>query len=83
MITYGTNPGMGIGITQTIPSDEGLSGSDKVSFAKALAYMDFKSGEKMLGKRVDYVFLGSCTNGRIEDFRQFAQAVKGRKKRLT
>ena len=80
MITYGTNPGMGIGITQTIPSDEGLSGSDKVSFAKALAYMDFKSGEKMLGKRVDYVFLGSCTNGRIEDFRQFAQAVKGRKK---
>ena len=80
MITYGTNPGMGIGITKTIPSDEGLSGSDKVSFAKALGYMDFKSGEKMLGKRVDYVFLGSCTNGRIEDFRQFAQAVKGRKK---
>ncbi len=80
MITYGTNPGMGMGITGTIPSDDGLSGSDKASFAKALDYMDFRSGEKMLGKRVDYVFLGSCTNGRIEDFRQFARAVQGRKK---
>ena len=80
MITYGTNPGMGVGITGTIPSDEGLSGSDRVSFSKALAYMDFRSGEPMLGKRVDYVFLGSCTNGRIEDFRQFAHAVKGRRK---
>lgn len=51
-----------------------------MSFSKALAYMDFRSGEPMLGKRVDYVFLGSCTNGRIEDFRQFAHAVKGRRK---
>ena len=80
MITYGTNPGMGMGITGTIPSGEGLSGSDKVSFDKSLNYMGFHSGEKMLGKKVDYVFLGSCTNGRIEDFRQFANAVKGRKK---
>ncbi|MBQ4279278.1 MAG: 3-isopropylmalate dehydratase large subunit [Rikenellaceae bacterium] len=80
MITYGTNPGMGMGITGTIPSDEGLSGSDKVSFDKALEYMGFKSGEKMIGKKVDYVFVGSCTNGRIEDLRQFAQAVKGRRK---
>ncbi len=71
MITYGTNPGMGVGITGTIPA-----GSDP----KALAYMDFKEGEAMLGKKVDYVFLGSCTNGRIEDFRTFAAAVKGRKK---
>lgn len=80
MITYGTNPGMGIGITGEIPSDKSLSGSDKVSFGKALEYMGFRSGEKMLGKKVDYVFLGSCTNGRIEDFRQFANAVKGFKK---
>ena len=80
MITYGTNPGMGVGITGHIPSAEGLSGSDRISFDKALEYMDFKPGDAMLGKRVDYVFVGSCTNGRIEDFRLFAQAVKGRKK---
>ena len=80
MITYGTNPGMGIGITGSVPSEEGLSGSDRISFRKALEYMDFKSGEPMIGKKIDYVFLGSCTNGRIEDFRQFAWAVRGRKK---
>ena len=80
MITYGTNPGMGVAVTATVPSGEGLSGSDKVSFDKALDYMGFQSGEPMLGKKIDYVFLGSCTNGRIEDFRQFAMAVKGRKK---
>lgn len=80
MITYGTNPGMGIPVTGTIPSDEALSGSDKISFGKALEYMDFHSGEKMIGKKIDYVFLGSCTNGRIEDFRVFANLLKGRKK---
>ncbi|MBE5032337.1 3-isopropylmalate dehydratase large subunit [Gallalistipes aquisgranensis] len=80
MITYGTNPGMGVGITGRIPTAEGLSGSDRVSFDKALEYMDFKPGDAMLGKRVDYVFVGSCTNGRIEDFRLFAEAVKGRRK---
>lgn len=74
MITYGTNPGMGLPITGTIP--EPASESD----VKALEYMDFKAGERMIGKPVDYVFLGSCTNGRIEDFRLFAQAVKGHKK---
>lgn len=79
-ITFGTNPGMGIGITESIPSDSALSGSDKVSFGKSLEYMDFHSGEKMIGKKVDYVFVGSCTNGRIEDFRMFAEAIKGRRK---
>ena len=74
MITYGTNPGMGLPITGTIPQP--ASESD----VKALEYMDFKAGERMIGKPVDYVFLGSCTNGRIEDFRLFAQAVKGHKK---
>lgn len=80
MITYGTNPGMGVALTGTIPAGAELSGSDKLTFDKSLEYMGFKPGEKMLGKKVDFVFLGSCTNGRIEDFRQFAEAVKGFKK---
>ena len=72
-VTYGTNPGMGIGITESIPaSAEGE--------AKALQYMGFKPGQKLLGTKVDYVFLGACTNGRIEDFRAFASIVKGRRK---
>ncbi len=80
MITYGTNPGMGIGITRTIPTTEGLQGSDKLTYEKSLAYMGYGAGEKMKGKKIDYVFLGSCTNGRIEDFRAFASFVKGKKK---
>ncbi len=80
MITFGTNPGMGIAIDASIPYSDHLSGSDKVSFEKALQYMGFNSGESMIGKKIDYVFVGSCTNGRIEDFRAFAQAVKGKKK---
>jgi 3-isopropylmalate/(R)-2-methylmalate dehydratase large subunit len=80
MITYGTNPGMGVAVNGTIPDGENLKGSDRISFEKSLEYMGFKPGEKIQGKKVDYVFLGSCTNGRIEDFRAFANFVKGRKK---
>jgi len=80
MITFGTNPGMGMKISGKIPTSEGLSGNDKVSFQKALHYMGFNEGEEIAGKPIDYVFLGSCTNGRIEDFRTFARYVKGRKK---
>ena len=74
MITYGTNPGMGIGITQRIPTPQ--TASDE----KALNYMHFSAGKAMIGKPVDYVFLGACTNGRIEDFRAFASIAKGRHK---
>ncbi len=74
MITYGTNPGMGIGITQSIPQPQNASDE------KALRYMQFAGGEPMLGKQVDYVFLGACTNGRIEDFRAFASIARGRHK---
>ena len=80
MITYGTNPGMGLGITQHIPTMEGMSEAAQVSFKKSMDYMGFQPGESLLGKKIDYVFLGACTNGRIEDFRAFASIVKGRKK---
>ncbi len=80
MITYGTNPGMGMGITQAIPTMENLTEQEKISFSKSLDYMGFTAGERLLGKKVDYVFLGACTNGRIEDFRAFTSLVEGRKK---
>lgn len=80
MITYGTNPGMGIGISENIPTTEGMEGSDKLSYEKSLQYMGFAAGDAIKGKTVDYVFLGSCTNGRIEDFREFTEFVKGKKK---
>ena len=80
MITYGTNPGMGMPIDGTIPQLEDIDAAGKISFEKSLAYMGFAPGEKLEGKQIDYVFLGSCTNGRIEDFRLFAGYVKGKKK---
>ena len=80
MITYGTNPGMGIAVNGTIPTSEDMEPAAKSSYAKALGYMDFTEGEKVEGKPIDYVFVGSCTNGRIEDIRAFANFVKGRKK---
>jgi 3-isopropylmalate/(R)-2-methylmalate dehydratase large subunit len=79
-ITYGTNPGMGIGITEKIPSLEEIPASGRASFEKSLNYMGLKPDESLLGHPIDYVFLGACTNGRIEDFRAFAQIVKGKHK---
>jgi len=79
MITYGTNPGMGTGITRHIPVSK-EAGSSKASYEKSLDYMGFHEDDAMLGKKVDFVFIGSCTNGRIEDFRAFASIIKGRKK---
>ena len=79
-ITYGTNPGMGIGISETIPRIDEIDDAGRMSFLKSLDYMGFKPGQKLIGHKVDYVFLGACTNGRIEDFRAFASVVKGKKK---
>ena len=79
MITYGTNPGMGIGVTKNIPNSEDAK-SGAATYKKSLAYMKFDEGDTMIGKPIDFVFLGSCTNGRIEDFRAFCSIVKGRKK---
>ncbi|MFZ9847012.1 MAG: 3-isopropylmalate dehydratase large subunit [Flavobacteriales bacterium] len=81
MITYGTNPGMGVGITENVPSANAIDDvKERESFNKALEYMGFASGDKLIGKPINYVFVGSCTNARIEDFRIVADVVKGRKK---
>ena len=80
MLTYGTNPGMGMAIDESIPTRDQVESASLSSFEKSLAYMGFEAGESLEGKQIDYVFLGSCTNGRIEDFRAFAGYVKGKKK---
>lgn len=80
MITYGTNPGMGTKVISNIPSESEIEPSNLKTFSKALDYMGFKAGEQIEGKTVDYVFVGSCTNGRIEDLRAVADFVKGKKK---
>ena len=79
MITYGTNPGMGTGITNTIPTADTVEGGT-ATYQKSLEYMGYQEGDTLLGKQIDYVFLGSCTNGRIEDFRAFTALVKGRQR---
>ena len=79
MITFGTNPGMGLPISKSIPKASSVIG-DPSTYKKSLKYRGYNEGEKMIGKKIDFVFLGSCTNGRIEDFRAFTNIVKGRKK---
>jgi 3-isopropylmalate/(R)-2-methylmalate dehydratase large subunit len=80
MITYGTNPGMGISVDGSIPALDTMEETEKVSFEKSLAYMGLHAGLPIKGQKVDYVFIGSCTNSRIEDLRQVAGFVKGKHK---
>jgi 3-isopropylmalate/(R)-2-methylmalate dehydratase large subunit len=81
MITYGTNPGMGIGITDSVPKTDDMdTESAKKNLEKSLTYMGIQNGQKMIGQKIDYVFFGSCTNARIEDFRLAAKILKGRTK---
>jgi 3-isopropylmalate/(R)-2-methylmalate dehydratase large subunit len=80
MITYGTNPGMGIGVSQKIPTTATIHENDRSGLAKSLAYMDLQQGAPIIGQKIDYVFIGSCTNSRIEDLRMVADFVKGKKK---
>ena len=80
MITYGTNPGMGAKIKSHIPRLDELPASERVTFEKSMKYMGFNAGDELQGKPIDYVFVGSCTNGRIEDLRAVAEFVKGKKK---
>jgi 3-isopropylmalate/(R)-2-methylmalate dehydratase large subunit len=80
MITYGTNPGMGISVAGFVPVLDDISENEKPSFQKAIAYMGLQAGSPIQGQKVDYVFIGSCTNSRIEDLRQVAAFVKGKQK---
>jgi 3-isopropylmalate/(R)-2-methylmalate dehydratase large subunit len=79
MITFGTNPGMGMSITKAIPTAASVEGG-AATYKKSLDYMGYSEGEIMIGKPIDFVFIGSCTNGRIEDFRAFASIVKGKER---
>lgn len=80
MITYGTNPGMGIGIDENIPTTETINENDRSGLTKSLAYMGLQQGAPIKGQKIDYVFIGSCTNSRIEDLRMVASFVQGKKK---
>lgn len=80
MITYGTNPGMGIGVTGHVPQLSEIDPRDKAAFEKSIQYMGLRAGEQIMGHPVDFVFIGSCTNSRIEDLRQVAAFVKGKQK---
>lgn len=80
MITYGTNPGMGIGVSQKIPTENTINDNDRPGLAKSLAYMNLQQDASLIGQKIDYVFIGSCTNSRIEDLRMVASFVKGKKK---
>jgi 3-isopropylmalate/(R)-2-methylmalate dehydratase large subunit len=80
MITYGTNPGMGIGVNGHVPGLDEIEESEKPSFEKAIQYMGLEAGSYIKGRKVDYVFIGSCTNSRIEDLRLVASFVKGKRK---
>jgi 3-isopropylmalate/(R)-2-methylmalate dehydratase large subunit len=80
MITYGTNPGMGIGVADAIPAADTVHESDRSGLSKSLAYMGLQQGAPIKGQKIDYVFIGSCTNSRIEDLRMVASFVKGKKK---
>ncbi|MGL5234606.1 MAG: 3-isopropylmalate dehydratase large subunit [Empedobacter falsenii] len=80
MITFGTNPGMGISVKDIIPSKDSLSDNEKESFEKALKYMGFQDNQSIINHPIDYVFIGSCTNARIEDLRQVADYIKGKQR---
>ncbi|MBX2934240.1 MAG: 3-isopropylmalate dehydratase large subunit [Ferruginibacter sp.] len=80
MITYGTNPGMGIGVSGKIPTADTINENDKSGLSKSLTYMGLQQGSNIKGQKIDYVFIGSCTNSRIEDLRMVASFVKGKKK---
>lgn len=80
MITYGTNPGMGVGISGHVPALNEIDEKEKASFEKSLQYMGLQPGANIKGRKIDYVFIGSCTNSRIEDLRMVASFVKGKKK---
>lgn len=80
MITFGTNPGMGISVKDLIPSKDSLNENEKESFEKALKYMGFQDNQSIINHPIDYVFIGSCTNARIEDLRQVAEYVKGKQR---